>query len=89
MGSPMTLSHLTLSDLERLKSRSLTFRIIISRKGAKLAHMLLLYIRKACMGSPVVRLLLTLVTLKGQCQSHSDFEGLNLVWEQRTVICYY
>ncbi len=34
MGSPMTLSHLTLSDLERLKSRSPRFQSIISREGA-------------------------------------------------------
>ncbi len=54
MGSPMTLSHLTLSDLERSKSRSLKFRKLIFRKGAELGHMLLLNInRKAYMGSPV------------------------------------
>ena len=33
------------------------------------------------MGSPLVRLYLTLVTLKGQCQGHSDLEGLYLVKE--------
>ncbi len=38
MGSAKTLSHLTLSDLERSKSRSLRFRSIISRKGAELAY---------------------------------------------------
>ena len=42
--------------------------------------MLLLNInRKAYMGSPLVRLHLTLVTLKVQCQGHLDFEGLYLV----------
>ncbi len=38
MGSPMTLSHLTLSDLERSKSRALKFRKLLSRKGAELGH---------------------------------------------------
>ncbi len=36
MGSSKTLSPLTLSDLERLKSRSLRFRSIISLNGAGL-----------------------------------------------------
>ncbi len=40
MGSPMTLSHLTLSGLERSNSRSLRFRSLISCKGL-LGHMLL------------------------------------------------
>ena len=43
IGSLMTLSHLTLSDLERSKSRLFTVRSIIFRKGAELGHMLLLY----------------------------------------------
>ncbi len=30
------------------------------------------------MGSPLVRLLLTSVTSKSQCQGHSDFKGLYL-----------
>ncbi len=34
MGSPVTLSHLTLSDLERSNSRSLRFQSLISCKGA-------------------------------------------------------
>ncbi len=52
MGSPMTLSHLTLSDLERSYSRSFRFRGLISCKRAELGHMLLLNInRKAYMGS--------------------------------------
>ncbi len=77
MGSPMTLSYLTLSDPEKCKARLLRFRSSISAKGAELGHMLLLNInRKACMGSPLVRLHWTLVTLKGQYQGHSDFEGL-------------
>ena len=55
MGSPMALSHLTLSDLERSKSRLLRYRSIISGKGAELGHMLLLNInRKAYMRSPFV-----------------------------------
>ncbi len=43
MESPMTPSHLTLSDLERSKSRSLRFRSLISCKGAELGHILLLH----------------------------------------------
>ncbi len=33
------------------------------------------------MGSPFLGLHSTLVNLKGQCQDHSDFEGLYLVKE--------
>ena len=40
MGSPMTLSHLTLSDLERSDSKSLGFRSFITCKRAELGHML-------------------------------------------------
>ncbi len=42
----MTPSHLTLSDLERSKSRSLRFQRLISRKGAELGPMLLLTINR-------------------------------------------
>ncbi len=66
MESQMTPSHLILSDLERSKSRSLRFRSLISRNGAALGHMLLLKInRRANMGSFLIRLHLTSVTLKG------------------------
>ncbi len=55
MGSPVTLSHLTLSDLKRSNSRSLAFQSLISCKGAELGDILLLNInRKAYMGSPLV-----------------------------------
>ncbi len=67
MGSPMT-SHFTLGNLERSKSRSLRFKNSVSCEGAELGHMLPLNInRKAYMGSPLVWLDLTWVTLKGQC----------------------
>ena len=60
MRSPKTLSHLTLSDIEVSKSRSLRFGSIISRKGAMLVHMLLFSIyRKAYVGNPFVPLHLT------------------------------
>ncbi len=76
-SEPMTLSHLTVSDLKRSTSRSLGFRSSISHKG-ELGHMLLLNInRKTCTSSPLVRLHLTFVTLKGEC--HLDFKGLYLV----------
>ena len=42
--SQMTPSHLTLTDLERSKSRSLRLQSLISRKAAELGHMLLLNI---------------------------------------------
>ncbi len=42
MGSSMALSHLTLSDLKRLKWRSLWFRRLISRIGTELGHLFLL-----------------------------------------------
>ena len=61
MGSPVALSHLTLSDLERSKSRALRFESLICHKGAELGRMLLLIItRKAYMGSPMASSLLTL-----------------------------
>ncbi len=77
MGSPIAPSHLTLSDLERLNSRSHIFRRLISRKGA-LGPMLLLNIKSETiyMGSPTVGLNLL---LKGQSQSH--FEPQYLVKE--------
>ena len=72
----MALSHLTLSDLERSKSRSFKFCSIISRKGAKLGHMLQLIInRKEYIGSLMVCLHFTLATLKDQCQGHSDWKA--------------
>ncbi len=46
MGSPMTLSNLTLSDLERSKSRSLRFQSLTSRKGGLFGPMLLLNINR-------------------------------------------
>ena len=59
------------------------FKAFVFCKGAKLGHMLLLDTnRKAHMGNPLVWLHLTSVTLKGQCQGHSDLENLYLVKEQ-------
>ncbi len=67
MGSPMTLSHLTLSDLERSNSRSLTFRSLISCiscKGAELGYMLLLNINRKAYESPMSSSHLTLSDLE-------------------------
>ncbi len=51
MGSPLQLSHLTVSDSESSISRSLRFQKLISRKGAALGHILQLKInRKPHMG---------------------------------------
>ncbi len=44
--------------------------------------------RKAYMGTPLMQLHLTLVTLKGRCQGHSDFESLYFVKEPSYAICY-
>ncbi len=64
MASPMTLSHLILSDLERSISMSLTLWSLISCKGAELGHILLLNInRKAYMGNPMI---LSHLTLSGK-----------------------
>ncbi len=61
----MTLSHWTLSDLERSNSRSFTFQSFISCKGAELGHMLLLNInRKAYKESPMPSSHLTLSDLE-------------------------
>ncbi len=64
MGSPMTLSYLTLSDLERSNSRSLRF-CLVSRKRAELGHRFLLNInRKPYMGSAMTLSHLTLFRLQ-------------------------
>ena len=54
-----------------------------------LGYMLLLNIHtKAYMGSPMVCLHFALVTLKSQCQGHTDFEGLYVINEPRLAKCY-
>ncbi len=64
-GSPMTLSHLTLGELERSNWRSLRFWSLTSCNGAELGHMLLLNInRKEYMGSPMTLSYLTLGDLE-------------------------
>ncbi len=82
MGSPMALSHLTFSDLERSNSRSPKFEALhcIARKGAELGPMLLLDInRKSYMGSQIALSHLTLSDLKGQIQGHQSFEALHCI----------
>ncbi len=70
----MTQSHLLLRDTERSNLRSLRFGSAVSCKGAEVCHVLLLNInRKAYNGSSLECLPLILVTLKGQCQDHSNF----------------
>ncbi len=64
MASPISTSLLTLSDLERSKSRSLGFQRLISRKGAELGPILVLTInRKPYIASPITPSLLTLSDL--------------------------
>ena len=61
----MTLSNLTLSDLERSKSRPLRFQSLISREGAELGPILLLNInRKPYVGNPMTLSNLTLSDLE-------------------------
>ncbi len=50
--------------------------------------MLLLNIVGESVGCPLVRLHLIIVTLKGQHQGHSDFEGLYLAKKQSWIMCY-
>ncbi len=56
MGSPMTPSHLTLSDLESSKSRSSRVQSLVSHKGRELSHKLLLTINR----KPYIRCLMAL-----------------------------
>ena len=78
MWSPMTQSHLTLSDLDRSISRSHRFQRLIFRKAAELGHMLLLNTsRKSYMGSPIPSSHLTLSDLersKLRCQIRSKID---------------
>ncbi len=46
MRSPVGQCHLTSNGIERLKSRSPRFRILVSRKVSQLSHMLLLNINR-------------------------------------------
>ncbi len=77
MASPMTSSHLTLSDLERSNPRSLRFRNLISWKGAELVHMLVLNIgRKAYMRNQMILLHLTLSDLERSNSRSLTFQSL-------------
>ena len=73
IGSPMTLSHLTLIALGRSISRSHRFQRLISRKVAELGHMLLLNTnRTPYMGSQKPSLHLSdLLLLSGTRASHN------------------
>ena len=81
--SPTAPLDLTLSDLERSKSRSPRFQSLISPNGAKkLGPALLLIInRKPYMASPMTPSHLNFSDLKGQSQGHSYFKRLYLVKE--------
>ncbi len=100
MGSPMALSNLTLSDLERSNSKSLIFQSLTSRKEAQLVPVLLLNInRNSYMGSPIR---LSHLSLSGLQRSKSWFElsgwtsicytyicqqYLTLIWMSHKVVC--
>ncbi len=73
----MALSDLILSDLERLKSRSLRFHDPISRKGAELGPMLLLTInRKPYRASLITSSLWTLSDLERSKSRSLRFQTL-------------
>ena len=73
----MPPSVLTLSDLERSKSRSLRFQSLISRKGAELGPMLLLPInRKPYMASLMTPSPLTFRELERSTSKSLRFERL-------------
>ncbi len=77
MGNAMTLSHLTLSDLERSKPRSLGVQSLISRIGTKLRPILLLRInRKPYMGNPMAPTHLTLSDLETSISRSPRFRSL-------------
>ncbi len=77
MVSPITSLRLTLSDLEKSKSRSLGFQSFISHKGPELGPMLLLTInRKPYMGSLMTSLHLTLSDLERLKSSSLRFQSL-------------
>ncbi len=82
MGSPITLSHLTFSDLEWSNSRVHRFRNLISRKGLRL---LLNTNRKPYMGSQMAVLNLTFGDLESQVKVTHIFHGRRSVWY--THIC--
>ncbi len=79
----MIPSHLTLSDLERSKSKSLRFGSFITSIETELDHMLLLNInRKAYMGNPMTPSHFTLSDLERPIQDQFDLEALYPVKEQ-------
>ena len=83
MESPTASLYLSLSDLERSKSRSAKFQSPISRKGAELGPILLLIIsrKKHIMASPMTPWHLTLNDLKRSKSRSPDFKALYLVKE--------
>ncbi len=82
MGSLMALSHLTFSDLERSKSRSLRYQSLIFHKEIKLGPILQSTInRKPYIGSPMVSSILTLSDLDKPKQGHFDCEASYFVKE--------
>ncbi len=86
LGCSSAPLDLTVSDLERLSSRSIRFQSLMSRKG-ELGHMLLLNINnKPYMRRPMTQSHVT-VTLKDESQCHSDCEALYLVKEPSYAIC--
>ncbi len=73
----MALLGLTLSDLQRSKSRSLRFQSVISRIGSELRPMLLLIMNKrAYMASPMTSPLLTLRQLERSKSRSLKFQSV-------------
>ncbi len=73
MGSPMALSHFTLSDIERSKSRSPKFGSLISHKGGAYLGPMLLVVNHLW-GVQWHLHIHPSVTLKGHIQGQSDFK---------------
>ena len=77
MRNQMALSDLTLSDLERSKSKLLRFQSLIWHKGAELRTMLLLTInRKPYMAIPMTSSLLTLSDFERSKSRSLGFQSL-------------
>ncbi len=75
---------MTLSDLDRSRSRLVIFRSIISHKRAELGHILLLNVNKKALWRESIGVItFDLVALKDQCQGHSDFEVFYVINEPR------
>ncbi len=102
MGSPIALSHLTLSDLEGssqghqdlealyiVREPSYALCYYYTLIGNHICNLLLTIDRKPHMLSAMAPLHLTLSDLDGSSQGHQDLEALYHVREPSYALCYY